>query len=223
MGAQAVTSMTSVVILLGPPGAGKGTQAARLGAARGLPHVSTGDLFRSHLARKTPVGLQAKSYMSAGKLVPDSVVLDMLRERVGEPDCARGYVLDGFPRTLPQAKALEERLGAGVQLTVLNLAVSDETIVERLSGRLVCRANGNHVQHAKNSPPRAAGRCDACGGELYQRDDDAPAVVRERLRVYHQETEPLVRLYSERGVLHTVDGERAPDQVYADLLRRIPT
>jgi adenylate kinase len=182
--------MTSVVILLGAPGAGKGTQAARLAAARGLPHVSTGDLFRANLARKTPVGLQAKSFMSAGKLVPDAVVLDMLRERVGEPDCARGYVLDGFPRTMPQARALEERLGAGVALTVVNLAVSDETIIERLSGR--------------------------------QREDDAPAVVRERLKVYHQETEPLVRFYAERGVLQTVDGERSPDEVFADLLRRIP-
>jgi adenylate kinase len=221
MGAQAVKTRTSVVILLGPPGAGKGTQAARLAAARSLPHIATGDLFRSHLARKTPVGLKAKDYMSAGKLVPDSIVLDMLLERVGAPDCARGYLLDGFPRTLAQARALDERLGPDADLTVLDLEVSDETIVERAAGRLVCRTGG-HVQHAKFSPPRVPGRCDVCGGELYHRDDDEPAVVRERLRVYHQETKPLVRLYAERGVLQAVDGERSPDDVFADLLRRIP-
>jgi adenylate kinase len=221
MGAQVVKPRTSVVILLGAPGSGKGTQAARLGAARSLPHISTGDLFRSHLSRATPIGLKAKAYMSAGKLVPDAVVLDMLLERVSAADCARGYLLDGFPRTLAQARALDERLGPDAGLTALNLEVSDETIVERAAGRLLCR-KGGHIQHAKYSPPKVPGVCDTCGGELYQRDDDAPAIVRERLRVYHQETEPLVRLYSERGVLQTIDGERAPDQVYADLLRRLP-
>ncbi len=221
MGAQGVIPMTSVVILLGAPGAGKGTQAARLAAARSLPHVSTGDLFRSHLARNTPVGLAAKSYMSAGKLVPDEVVLDMLGERVAAADCERGYLLDGFPRTLAQARALDARLDPQDELVVLCLEVSDETIVERAAGRRLCRKCG-HIQHATYSPPQQPGRCDVCGGELYQREDDAPAVVRERLRVYHQETEPLVRFYRERGVLHAVNGERKPEQVFADLERWIP-
>lgn len=213
--------MKRVVILLGAPGSGKGTQAKRLAEAFRRPHISTGDLLRENVREETPLGLRAKAFMDKGELVPDDLVLDMLFARVAAPDCARGYLLDGFPRTLAQARALDERLGADADLTVLDLEVSDETIVERAAGRLVCRAGG-HVQHEKFSPPRVPGRCDVCGGELYHRDDDEPAVVRERLSVYHQETKPLVRLYAERGVLQAVDGERSADEVFADLLRRIP-
>ena len=221
MGAQGLAVQTSVVILLGPPGAGKGTQATRLAAARGLPHVSTGDLFRTNLARRTPIGVQAEGYMNAGQLVPDEVVLTMLAERVAAPDCRRGYLLDGFPRTLPQAEALDRWLAGRSTLLVVSLEASDEVIVARAAGRLVCAACGN-VQHATFAAPRVPGRCDRCGGELRQREDDRPEVVRERLRVYRAQTEPLVRFYRERGLLRSVDGERSPDEVFQELQRVVP-
>ena len=208
--------MAVIIILLGAPGAGKGTQALRLCAARSMPHVSTGDLFRANLAKATPIGLKAKEYMDAGKLVPDEVVVDMLVERVAAPDCRDGYLLDGFPRTLDQAKALEPRLFPDDSLRVVKIEVSDETIVKRASGRLLCRSCGN-IQHLQFSPPKTEGVCDVDGGELYQRKDDAPEVVRERLRVYHDQTEPLVRYYTEKGLLETIDGERSPDEVSVDL------
>lgn len=213
--------MATVVILLGAPGAGKGTQAVRLAAELGLPHVSTGDLFRANLAEGTPIGLKARQYMDAGKLVPDAIVLDMLTERVAADDCRDGYLLDGFPRTLAQARALDERLEQDTDVLVIDLEVSDETIIGRIAGRLVCRACGN-VQHAVNSPPKVAGVCDACGGELHQRKDDSPDVVRERLRVYHEQTEPLVRYYEEKGVLKSVDGEQEPDVVFDQLGSLLP-
>ena len=153
--------------------------------------------------------------------VPDALVLDMLGARVAQPDCRSGYVLDGFPRTDVQARALEQRLGKADRVIVVNLEVSDESIVERAAGRLSCK-DCARVYHAKNSPPRAAGRCDACGGELFQRADDAPAVVRERLRVYHEKTAPLVRYYDQRGLLSTIDGEQSPDAVFHLLDGLIP-
>jgi adenylate kinase len=213
--------MGLVVILLGAPGAGKGTQAARLGAARSLPHVSTGDLLRDHRLRATPLGLQAKGFMDRGELVPDELVLDMLAARVAAPDCREGYVLDGFPRTEVQARALEGYLKPSDQVLVFDLEVADETIVARAAGRLSCRKCAR-IYHQQNSPPSQAGKCDACGGELYQRSDDAAPVVRERLRVYHEKTAPLVRFYRERGRLTALDGERAPDAVFADLVRLLP-
>ena len=212
--------MVKVVILLGAPGAGKGTQASRLATSSGLPHVSTGDLFRKHQSEGTELGRRAKQYMDAGRLVPDELVLDMLFERVAQPDCAEGYLLDGFPRTDGQARSLDERLGDDARPEVYELVVSDDTIVRRVSGRLVCSKCGS-VQHAEFAPPREKGRCDACGGELVQRPDDRSEVVRERLRVYHEQTAPLVRFYEERGILRKVDGERAPDAVFADLARWI--
>ncbi len=213
--------MASIVILLGPPGAGKGTQAARLSAARSIPHVSTGDLFRSHLRRGTPIGRKADAFLSEGKLVPDEVVLDMLGERVAAPDCRRGYVLDGFPRTLAQAQALDRRLNGRDSLSVVNLDVSEGTIVERALGRLSCSQCGR-VYNLKSSPPEASGRCDACGGELVQRADDAPEIVRERLRVYRDETEPLVQFYRAKSVLRVVDGEQDPEVIFATIDRLIP-
>jgi adenylate kinase len=213
--------MALVVILLGAPGAGKGTQAARLAQSRSLPHVSTGDLLRDHNARATPLGLQAKAFMDKGELVPDALVLEMLAARVDAPDCREGYVLDGFPRTEVQARALEQRLKPSDKVVVADLEVEDETIVERASGRLSCRKCGR-IYHLKNAPPRQAGKCDACGGELYQRSDDAAPVVRERLRVYHEKTAPLVRFYRERGLLTALDGEQAPDAVFTDLVALIP-
>jgi len=208
--------MAAVVILLGPPGAGKGTQASRLGADLGLAHISTGDLFRENLARATELGAKAKSYMDSGRLVPDALVLDMLFERVKQPDCARGYLLDGFPRTLPQAEALEQALPKGTKLSVLNLRVSDAAVVERLGGRRTCSSCGN-IQHVRFSPPKVAGKCDKCGGALAQRPDDQLEVIQKRLSVYREQTQPLEKFYETRKLLVNVDGSREADAVFEDL------
>ena len=209
-------SKPNVIVLLGAPGAGKGTQAARLSVACELPHVSTGDLFRANLKQGTPLGEKARGFMDKGLLVPDELVLDMLFDRVAAEDCSGGYLLDGFPRTLPQAEALDARLDGGADVRAINLEVADETIVGRAAGRLLCRSC-DAIAHLEFSPPAKAGVCDNGGGELYQRDDDKPEVVRERLRVYHDQTAPLVGYYEQQGVLTAVDGERAPDEVFADL------
>ena len=213
--------MARIVVLLGAPGAGKGTQAVRLSKERSLPHVSTGDLLRENLKRGTPLGQQAKGFMDRGAYVPDELVLEMLAARVSAPDCRDGYVLDGFPRTDVQARALEQRLNGEDQLQVVNLEVSDESIVSRAAGRLSCRSCGS-VYHSENKPPRRAGVCDSCGGELFRREDDAAPVVRERLRVYREKTAPLVRYYQERGLLQSIDGEQKPDVVFARLDSLVP-
>lgn len=208
-----------VVILLGPPGAGKGTQAVRLAADRGIPHISTGDLFRANLKQGTDLGQRAKGFMESGKLVPDELVLEMLFDRVGAADCSGGYLLDGFPRTLPQAKALTEALG-NQSWTSLLLEVPDEAIVGRACGRLLCRDCTN-IHHAEFAPPAKEGVCDNCGGELYRRKDDQPDVVRERLNVYHNETSPMVDYYRDLGSLITIDGNQKPDEVFEDLRRHL--
>jgi adenylate kinase len=214
MGEEILMVARQVVILLGAPGAGKGTQAQRLAAAEGLPHVSTGDLFRANLGQNTELGRRAKGYMESGQLVPDELVVDMLFDRVSRDDCRRGYLLDGFPRTLPQAEALSTRLGASSQPQVVELEVDDDVIVRRAAGRLTCSQCG-HIQHREFSPPKVAGVCDQCGGSLTQRKDDQPEVVRQRLAVYHEQTKPLSQFYANRGQLVTVDGGRQPDQVFA--------
>jgi len=209
-----------VLILLGPPGAGKGTQASRLGSALSLPHVSTGDLFRENLKNNTPLGQQARGFMDKGVLVPDALVLEMLFERVGRPDCSKGYLLDGFPRTIPQAEALEKRLNQrGARVQVLNLQVPDAQLLERITGRRSCKACGN-IQHLKYSPPKTAGTCDKCGGELVQRSDDTAEVFGKRLAVYRAETQPLESFYAARRLLQNVDGARAPESVFEDLARK---
>lgn len=209
-------SEQQVIILLGPPGAGKGTQALRIAERLSLPHVATGDLFRENLSKGTDLGQRAKGFMEAGKLVPDELVLEMLFDRVSKPDCEGGYLLDGFPRTLPQAKALTERL-ADQPTRTLSLEVPDELLVDRASGRLLCKSC-THIHHATFSPPKTEGVCDSCGGELYRRKDDEPEVVKQRLVVFHEETQPMIDYYSERGSLETIDGTQSPDDVFAALI-----
>jgi adenylate kinase len=204
--------------MLGAPGAGKGTQARMLAESLGLAHVSSGDIFRENLKNETPLGKLAKTYMDRGELVPDDVTIDMVMDRLAQPDCAGGAILDGFPRTLAQADALGRALasrGNRVSVTPL-LEVSDEALVERLAGRRVCR-DCQAMYHMAFSPPKAAGRCDKCGGELYRRVDDEPETVRNRLYVYYKQTAPLVGYYFAHGVLRTLNGDRPMEEVQADL------
>ncbi|MFT4539126.1 MAG: adenylate kinase [Planctomycetota bacterium] len=208
--------MPSVVILLGAPGAGKGTQAARLSSALKLPHIATGDLFRENLSKGTELGQKAKSYMESGQLVPDDLVVDMLFDRVGRKDCAEGYLLDGFPRTVAQAKILGKRIGNDWDVRVADLQVPTSDIIERASGRLLCRDCSN-IAHATFSPPAKEGVCDNCSGELYRRDDDAPEVVKQRLDVYEAETKPVSEHYKALGQLQIIEGTSSPDQVYQTL------
>lgn len=191
------------LIFLGPPGAGKGTQAALVSKRLGIPTISTGDMLRAAVKEGTEVGLQAKGYMDAGKLVPDEVIIGIVAERLEKPDCAKGFILDGVPRTIAQAEAMDHK---GVTFDkVVSLEVSDEAIVERMSGRRVCGKCGAPY-HVTNNPPKVEGICDACGGELTQRADDQADTVRRRLEVYHAETEPLKKFYEDRGLLQSVSG-----------------
>ena len=211
--------MAHFVVILGPPGAGKGTQANLLARALGVPHVSSGDLFRDHLGRRTELGLLAQEYMDRGDLVPDDVTVQMVIERIGRSDCGNGVVLDGFPRTLSQVVALEgalaERGGRGVTAVPL-IRASDEEVVNRLTARRTCRDCGV-VYNLLFNPPRTQGRCDACGGELYRRADDKPETVRNRLYTYYKETGPLVGYYFAKGLLVEVDGQQAIEDVQTDL------
>lgn len=209
-------------VLLGAPGAGKGTQAEALTKTLGLAHVASGDLFRDHLSRETELGLRARKYMDKGQLVPDDVTVRMVLERLAEPDCARGAVLDGFPRTIAQAEALEAALqerGQRIE-AVLYISVSSEELLRRLSGRYICK-NCQSVYHIRFSPPKRPGVCDECGGELYQRSDDTVETARKRLDVYFSQTAPLVEWYRERGVLVEVNGEQTIREVEAALLEAI--
>jgi len=206
-----------IVILLGPPGSGKGTQAVRLTKELSIPHISTGDLFRENISKNTDLGQRAKGFMDAGKLVPDELVLEMLFDRVSRPDCTNGYLLDGFPRTLPQAEAFEKQLKPGTELVVLDLEVPDEVIVKRAEGRLTCKSCAS-IYNRYFSPPKEEGICDKCKGELIQRSDDKAEVVQERLRTYHNQTKPLVEYYSKKGVLHRFDGTQQPTEVFNQIM-----
>lgn len=214
---ETLNTRQKVVILLGPPGSGKGTQAVRISQELGIPHISTGDLFRENIKNNTPLGQKAKTYMDAGKLVPDEVVLDMLFDRVSRQDCAKGYLLDGFPRTIPQAEAYDKKLPATAQLIVINLDVPDEIIFKRAEGRLTCKNCGT-IYNRYYSPPSHDDICDKCSGELVQRPDDKAEVVEERLKVYHAQTEPLINFYAKKNVLHTIEGDRAPQDVYTEIM-----
>ncbi|EHM09760.1 adenylate kinase family protein [Thermanaerovibrio velox DSM 12556] len=202
------------VILLGPPGAGKGTQAAAVKERFQIPHISTGDMLREHVKEGTELGRKAKEYMDGGKLVPDDLIIAMMEDRLSKEDCAGGFLLDGFPRTLPQAEALDRLLSKmGIKLDgVVLLDVSDDVVVERLSGRRVCRSCGA-IYHVSFHPSSRGDLCEACGGELYQRDDDREEVIRRRLKVYHEQTAPLESYYEGKGLLRRVSGEGATDAV----------
>lgn len=210
--------LSIVIILLGPPGSGKGTQAIEIAKERHVPHISTGDLFRDNIGQNTELGQEAKKYMDQGQLVPDELVLNMLFDRVSRPDCKEGYVLDGFPRTIPQAEALDKFLKGKSKVIALNLEVPDDVIVKRIEGRLTCKACGN-IHHIEYSPPAKEGMCDKCGSPLTQRADDTRAVILERLRVYKEQTEPLIDYYRAQGVLKSVDGNRPPKVVLQELLK----
>jgi adenylate kinase len=212
------------LILLGPPGAGKGTQAQRLVDKHGIVQLSTGDMLRAAVKAGTPVGLHAKDIMDRGELVPDDVVVAIVSDRIDQPDARKGFILDGFPRTVPQAEALAAKLAElGRQLTgVLLIDAGDEEVMRRLGGRRTCVESG-HVFHVEFNPPEREGICDVDGSELIVRDDDKPEVIRHRLETYHEKTEPLIEFYDHQSVLRRIDGGAAPDAVGDELRRTLAT
>ncbi len=213
------------LILLGPPGAGKGTQAERLVEDFGLPHISTGDMLRAQVAAGSELGERAKGYMDAGDLVPDEVIIGMILQRIGEEDAADGFLLDGFPRNEQQAEALDQALGQRErQLTAaLLVEVPDEEVVRRLAGRRVCVKNPTHIYHVEFDPPKHEDVCDQDGSRLIQRDDDREETIRRRLEVYHAQTEPLVGFYDRGGLLRRIDGTRTADEVHAHMRATVAT
>jgi adenylate kinase len=211
--------MRTYIVLLGPPGVGKGTQAKIVAEATGLPHISSGDLFRENIKNETELGKLAQSFMNRGELVPDDVTISMIRDRLSRPDCEGGALLDGFPRTTVQADALAKLLAefSGKVNYVPYITASEATLIERLSGRWTCKAEG-HVFHEKHNPPKKAGVCDFDGSPLYQRDDDKAETVTRRIQVYFAQTSPLIAYYRETGLLAEIDGARPIEKVTADLL-----
>ena len=203
------------IVLVGPPGAGKGTQAAFLAKNLSIPHISTGDLFRANISQGTELGKQAKAFMDAGNLVPDEVTIGMASDRMAQPDAEHGFLLDGFPRNVSQAEALDESLKADGQKldAVLDLEVPEDEVVKRIAGRRICRNDSSHVFHVTYSKPKAEGVCDVCGGELYQRGDDQEETVRKRLDVYHRETEPIIDHYKAQGLVVTISALGKVDEV----------
>jgi adenylate kinase len=206
------------IIMLGAPGAGKGTQAKRISAKYDIPHISTGDIFRANIKNGTQLGIKAKSYMDKGLLVPDELVLEIIIDRLAEADCKKGYVLDGFPRTIPQAEALDAALIRNNESIdyAIEVDASDAEIIKRMSGRRACPVCGA-TYHIRTIPPKQEGICDNCGSELILRDDDKPETVQKRLEVYHAQTHPLLQYYKNKGVLRTVDGVKDADEAFKDI------
>ena len=207
------------IIMLGAPGAGKGTQAKRISEKYGIPHISTGDIFRANIKEGTALGKEAKSYMDEGKLVPDELTVRILLDRVSKDDCKGGYLLDGFPRTIPQAEVLDkelEKAGDRVDFAI-DVEVPDESIVKRMSGRRACLKCGA-TYHVESLPPKTEGICDKCGEKLSIREDDKEETVKKRLEVYHKETEPLINYYDKKGILETVDGMQDAEEVFSSII-----
>jgi adenylate kinase len=210
------------IILMGPPGAGKGTQATLLASQQAIPHISTGDIFRANLQQGTPLGLEVKKYLDAGKYVPDELTNAIVKDRLAQPDCQKGFILDGFPRTTDQAGALEAMLqDLGLKLDgVVKIDVPDELLVERAEGRRVCKSCGA-TYHVKFNPPKVEGTCDKCGGELYQRSDDNAEKVAVRLQEYHGKTAPVLAFYMEKDLVKTVNGDQPMDAVTAAIVEAV--
>mgnify|MGYP005846852549 CR=1 FL=1 len=208
------------LVLLGPPGAGKGTQAELIIEKFNIPHISTGDIFRAAIKEGTPLGVEAKRYMDSGQLVPDDVVVGIVKERLAKGDCQKGFLLDGFPRTISQADSLAAFLKENRrELTaVINIEVDPQILLKRLTGRRVCR-NCAAVYHVETKPSKVAGVCDHCGGEVYQRDDDSPDTVRKRLEVYQAQTEPLINYYQTKGLLFSFDGQLAITELFEQICK----
>ncbi|HUL61520.1 MAG TPA: adenylate kinase [Methanocella sp.] len=214
--------MAMQIVIFGPPGAGKGTQAKFLSEEFNVPHISTGDILRENVKKGTPLGMKAKSYMDRGELVPDALLYDLVKARLAEPDTKKGFLLDGYPRTIPQARALDEILDdLNRKLdAVVNIEVGTTALVRRLSGRRICRACGASY-HVAFNPPRAQDVCDACGGELYQRADDREEAIKNRLAVYKKQTQPVLDYYKKKGILIDVDGDREIEEVRADVIHAL--
>lgn len=212
------------IVLVGPPGAGKGTQAKIVAERESIPAISTGDIFRANVTAGTPLGVEAKRYMDEGRLVPDSITIGMIRERFAQPDAAEGFLLDGFPRNVAQAEELEAMLtGLGTKLdAAIELAVETDELVRRIAGRRLCRNDATHIFNVVSNPPAVEGVCDLCGGELYQRPDDNEETVRTRLRVYAEETAPIIGYYAEHGLLRSVDAIGPLDEVTERILTILP-
>ena len=208
------------IIMLGAPGAGKGTQAKQIAGKYSIPHISTGDIFRANIKNGTELGKKAKEYMDQGLLVPDELTCDLVVDRIGQDDCKNGFVLDGFPRTIPQAEALTNALNElGQKMDfAIDVDVPDENIVKRMSGRRACLECGA-TYHIVSIPPKKEGICDACGSELVLRDDDKPETVQKRLDVYHEQTQPLIDYYKKAGILKSVDGTQPMEDVFADIVK----
>lgn len=206
------------IIMLGAPGAGKGTQAKKIAEKYQIPHISTGDIFRANIKNGTELGKKAKTYMDAGDLVPDELVCDLVVDRIQQDDCTEGFILDGFPRTIPQAEALTNALNAIEQKMeyALNIDVPDENIIHRMAGRRACVGCGA-TYHVEFNPPKTADVCDVCGDALILRDDDKPETVTNRLNVYHEQTKPLIDYYEKQGIVHTIDGTQTMDEVFSDI------
>ena len=214
---KGVSSMK--IIMLGAPGAGKGTQAKQIAGKYSIPHISTGDIFRANIKNGTELGKKAKEYMDQGLLVPDELTCDLVVDRIGQDDCKNGFVLDGFPRTIPQAEALTDalnKLGESMDFAI-DVDVPDENIVKRMSGRRACLDCGA-TYHIVSIPPKKEGVCDVCGSELVLRDDDKPETVQKRLDVYHEQTQPLIDYYKKQGILKSVDGTQAMEDVFANIV-----